>query len=231
MAHPQQEQLLESALGEGIWEVGVELQFASGKPANNKFDWEKVFKHPEDKSDPHRPENYELSPAGEIIVGNLVEIVDIGAPNLLAGPPTGGQRLAMYIGRVLNVPVARFEKVPSSPGSKDFKYESARDKELILTSSRISLVEDAVTEFTSTLGLMRHIASVLAEQDPESLNANNLTPEQIIAIYAVHYRGDDKTRQNIDVPFECIIDCHVPNLITPDNPVYQKYGKLALGSL
>lgn len=228
MAHPMQESLLEAALREGIWEVGVDLRFASGKPANNKFDWEKLFKNPEDYSNPNSSANFELSPAGELIVGNLVEIVDISAPNLLAGPPSGGQRLAMYIGRALNVPVARFEKVPTEPGRKDFKYETDTDKQLILASSRIGLVEDAVTEFTSTNGLIRHISEVLGE---EGSSDGSSVPEQICSISAIHYRGDNQARQSVDTLFESVIDCHVPNLLTPDHPVYQKYGKFAIGKL
>lgn len=231
MAHPMQESLLEAALREGIWEVGVDLRFASGKPANNKFDWEKLFKNPEDYSNPNSSANFELSPAGELIVGNLVEIVDISAPNLLAGPPSGGQRLAMYIGRALNVPVARFEKVPTEPGRKDFKYETDTDKQLILASSRIGLVEDAVTEFTSTNGLIRHISEIVSEEATGDNSSDNQIPPQVCSISAIHYRGDALTRQNVGPLFNCVIDFRVPNLLTTDHPIYQKYGKFAIGKL
>lgn len=214
----QPNKTFEAALSEGIWQVGIDVTFASGKKANNKIDWEQVFVYQEATADPQHPRNFQLTSAGKLVVGQMAEMIDRFKPDLLAGVPTGGQRFAMAIGRELDVEVARLKKVKNEPGLKTYDYETPDEREKVEQSSRLTLVEDATSEFTSLRGAIQLVDATEGER--------------VLEVTAIHRRDDGSNELPIDVPIDWLIaDAPIPNLLTPDHPTFQRFGHLAVGQL
>lgn len=217
MAIHEQDFLIEAAFREGIWQVGIETRFASGKVANNRADWEGLFVNQEDQNNPYADQNFELTEAGKFIVPHLVEMVDVDAPDLVGGVPTGGQRFAMVVGRELTIPVVRFKKVKDEPGLKTYDFETPEDRAKLEEANQVDFIEDATTEFTSLVGL-----SELEQGTPGEREVN---------VRAIHRRDDGTNEKELPHPIDWLIELKMPNIITPDHPTFQKWGHLAKGEL
>ena len=216
MGHPNQELLFQRSLEEGIWEVNVDAVFASGDRANNKVDWSKLFLLDEDLNDVNDPLNFALSPAGELIVGTLVEVTDEFAPDLLIGVPSGGQRFATAVARVLGIQVARLKKVASQPGQKNFAFEDLYSQTLVEDSNRVAIIEDVTTKNTSLAGVLRVPGVSQKELHLQAIQRRDDGSNELVLPFAVNWLIDKWP---------------IPNVISSDNPTYKKWGYLALGEL
>lgn len=217
MGHFNQDYLFEKSLEEGIWEVGVGRVFASGDNANNKVDWDQLYIFDEDKNFPSHPSNFLLSPAGKLIVEALVEAVDSYSPDLLMGVPSGGQRYAKSVARVLGIEVALLKKVPSlEPGQKKFDYQTSHSQDLVEQSRRLAIIEDVTNKNTSLGGVLR-VPGV---------------SEKAVLLQAIQRRDDGTNESELPLQVNWLIDAWpMPNIMTRDDPTYQRWGHLAVGVL
>lgn len=217
MGHFNQDYLFERSLAEGVWEVGVDKVFASGDSANNKVDWALLFLYEENLLDSKDPVNFIVSPAGELIVEALVEAVDDYAPDLLMGVPSGGQRFAMLVARVLDIEVARLKKVPCpEKGQKNFDYQDSDSQDLVGRSRRIAIIEDVTSKHTSLAGVLR-VPGV---------------SEKTVLLQVIQRRDDGTNEAELPLQVNWLIDAWpMPNIMTRDDPTYQRWGHLAVGVL
>lgn len=212
----EQDQIVEAAFREGIWEVGIDVTFASGKQANNKVDWERLFVNSEDRRKPANSANFEVTPAGLVVVSALLEMTDEFAPDVLVGVPSGGQRFARAVGRVLQIPTIEIMKLRNEPGHKTYQYMTGGDHVLAEGAERLFVIEDATTEMTSLSGLCDLIEGAHGDRE--------------VAIGAVQRRDDGSNERQLPYPIDWLIELPMPNMIDRQHPTYQRWGHLAIGT-
>ncbi len=220
MALAEQDFIIDAAFKEGIWRVGIDppITFASGKEANNKVDWEGLFSFPEDPSNLNAGINFELSAAGSLVAGVLLEVVDQYAPDAVGGVPTGGQRYGRWVARELGIPFIRTEKDTNEPGIKTYRFADETERAKAMDSRRLAVIEDATTEFTSLVGYLALILETPGERE--------------VGIRAIQRRDDGANELELPeaVDIEWLIELAMPNMMTAEHPAFRRWGHLAVGT-
>jgi orotate phosphoribosyltransferase len=195
MAVSNAENIENAIMASGVWHL-ADYVFASGKTANNKFEIPLLLEDEE---------------ASQLVLRELGGLAMAYEPDVLWGVPSGGEEFACYLGEELGLPVARLNKVSTSPGRKTFEYKTRYDERLAHRARRMVGLEDITTELTSVAG---------------ALELQNLKAKTT-GVVAVWRRGTPEVEKDLGVEVSWLVKEAVPNMITPDHPFYKKYQHLA----
>ncbi len=132
------EQIKRAVLKAGVWQFG-DYVFASGKPANNKFEMPLALKD---------------EAAKKLVLKALGELALEYEPEALWGVPSGGQEFAHEIGTQLGLPVVYLQK-RETQGFKAVDYLLPRDRALAIRTNRLVGIEDVINEGTSITRTLR----------------------------------------------------------------------------
>jgi hypothetical protein len=145
------------------------------------------------------------------LIGRMAALAAVYDPDALWGVPSGGQEYAEELGEHMELPVIQLS-VTRANGKKEFHFATHHDRVLAARSVRKVGVEDITNEFTST-------------------NATLLLPElqNTVGMVAGARRGTPETEQLPGMPVDWAFEMQVPNIITPDHPLFQQYGQFAVG--
>jgi orotate phosphoribosyltransferase len=196
------EQLRISTLQAGVWVLG-KFVFASGKVANNKLDM---------------PRALQRTASREPLIGRMAELALAHEPDAIWGVPTGGQEYAVelaYTDALTDVPLVNLAVSRDGAGKKVFSFATSHDRIVAGRSSRMVGVEDVTNEFTSTKAVLAALPEL----------------EGTVGIVAGARRGTPETEQPLSrrLSVDWAFEMPVPNVITPDHPLFQQYGQFAVG--
>ncbi len=209
--HLEQSRARHAVFEIGAWEVDANfeayVEFASGKTANNKLDMEL----PIADFQPPAIQNAWLDP--------MTKMADAENPDALWGIPSGGQSYATRIGERLGKPVLKIVKGKDLPGHKTYELDpeaADENEEILASSSRFALFEDAISEFTSVFGALYYSSQ---------LRGVSRGTELVIGAWR---RGNPAEERKVHRPVQAVITEEIPNIITPKHPFFKKYGKYAV---
>ncbi len=191
----------EDILNAQTWSYGVNVTFASRKPANNKLDIERL-----------------ALPQYRAVYSNLLVamgcLVTKHEHEMLWGPPKGGQNIARHLGQILEVEVAELEMIgEDEQGFKQFGFVSTKERLKARRKKKIG-IEDASNEFTTILSCLKL---------PEIRDGTT-------AIVNAWRRGEPGTEQPLPegVVIEEVVHEPIPKIITPNHAFYQENAHRAL---
>ena len=147
------------------------------------------------------------------VLAPLKEMVKARQPDALWGVPTGGQAIAIELGRLLKLPVMQLRKVPTPDGEKKFDVKNViPDIFIPKRHPRLLGIEDVARKRTNLIGALKV---------PE-------VRDNTEAVIEVWRRGYPEMLPDLGVETDCLINEQIPDIITPDHPFFVRYGHYAV---